>query len=243
MAAMLYAALGGKPHLGGIDCGSCHRSGRKVNLEQSTRMVASQEVLCGGCHRDAVRLSHPSGFMPKAQLPAEYPLDWKGDLTCSSCHRVHGTEPGLLRGAKRGKEMCLSCHNTEFFNSMKDEGRSIQQSGHSNATVALINIELDPFSLQCLGCHGSQVGANGVSVGRNGILRHASGSANHPIGRLYRKAFQSGGFHPENKLSKKIVLPDGKVGCVSCHQAYKKDHGQLVIPNRGSALCFQCHNL
>ena len=242
-ALMLYAALGGKPHLSGIDCGTCHRSGQEVRPEQASKLVASQEALCAGCHPDSVRVSHPSGFAPKAALPAEYPLDWKGDLTCSSCHQVHGTGHGLPRGGKRGKEMCLSCHHPGFFTNMKDAGGSIEQSGHLHPGIALGNIELDPYSLQCLGCHGGQAGSEGVSVGRNGIVRHASGSANHPIGRSYRKAFQSGGFHPENTLSKKILLPDGKVSCVSCHQAYKKDHGKLVLSNRGSALCFQCHNL
>ena len=243
LGTMLYAAIGGKPHLSGIDCGSCHLAGKEVRPEQASKLVASQELLCGRCHPDAVRASHPSGFAAKPGMPAQYPPDWKGDLTCSTCHLVHGTEPGLLRGGKRGKEMCLACHDAVFFNNMKDRGGSIEQSGHSNAVVALANAGLDPYSLQCLGCHGNQADANGVSVGRNGLLRHASGAANHPIGMRYRESLKSGGFHQENRLSKKIFLPDGKIGCLSCHQAYKKEHGKLVIPNAGSALCFECHDL
>lgn len=243
VVAVLYAAFGGKPHLSGIDCGGCHLSGKEVRPEQASKLVASQEALCGTCHPDAIRISHPSGFAPKAALPAEYPPDWKSDLTCSTCHRVHGTGPGLLRGAKRGKEMCLACHDAAFFNSMKDQGGSIEQSGHLHPGIALGNIELDAYSLHCMGCHGGQAGPEAVSVGRNGLLRHASGSANHPIGKRYRESSKSGGFHPEGRLSKKILLPDGKISCVSCHQAYKKDHGKLVMSNRGSALCLECHNL
>lgn len=241
--AVVYAAIGGKPHLSGIDCDTCHLSGKEVRPEQASKLVASQEALCGRCHPDALRLSHPSGFVPKAALPGEYPPDWKGDLTCSTCHRIHGTEPGLPRGGKRGKKMCLACHDVIFFNNMKDQGGSIEQSGHLTAGIKLGNVELDPYSLQCMGCHGGQADAAGVSVGRDGILRHASGSANHPIGKRYRESLKSGGFHPENRLSKKILLPDGKISCVSCHQAYRKEHGKLVISNRGSALCFECHDL
>lgn len=242
MATVLYAAIGGKSHLGGIDCGTCHRSGQEVNPEQASKLVAPQDALCGGCHANAVRVSHPIGFMPKAELPAAYPPDWKGDLTCSTCHRVHGSERGLLRGAKRGKEMCLACHDAVFFNSMKDGGGSIEQSGHSNAVVAPATAELDPYSMQCLGCHDSKASADGAGAGRNVILCRGSGAPNHPIGRPYRRAFQSGGYRPENGLSKKILLPDGKVSCVSCHEGYKKDHGKLVMSNRGSALCFECHD-
>lgn len=242
-AALLYAALGARPHLSGIDCGGCHLAGKEVKPEQASQLLASQEALCGKCHPNAVRVSHPSGFVPARSLPPGYPPDWKGDLTCSTCHLVHASEHGLLRGDKRGRQMCLSCHDAAFFEKMKDRGASIEQSGHLHPGIALTNIQLDPYSLQCMGCHGGQTDAIGVSIGRDGILRHASGEANHPIGKRYRESAKSGGFHAESRLSKKIPLPDGKISCVSCHQAYRKDHGKLVMSNKGSALCFQCHDI
>lgn len=243
VVSALFAALGGKPHLEGVPCNSCHLAGQNVTPDQASKLVAAQEALCGRCHPDSVRVSHPSGFMPKVALPVEYPADWKGDLTCSTCHEVHGKVHGLLRGAKRGREMCLSCHNAAFFLGMKDGGMSIEQSGHLNTSAVLGSLELDAPSLQCLGCHSNRGDAQAVSMGRNGVMRHSSGSANHPIGKRYRDSVRSGSFHPESRLSKKILLPDGKLSCVSCHQAYKKEHGKLVMSNRGSALCFECHNI
>jgi len=207
---------------------------------QASKVVASQEKLCGTCHPRSVQVSHPSGFAPKRRPPAEYPLDWKGDLTCSTCHLPHGTEPGLLRGAKRGRELCLSCHGAAFFRDMKDQGMSMELSGHLNPGVELRNIELDPYSLQCLQCHETKGNPSAVRVDRRGILRHASGSANHPIGRSYRAAERFGGYRTEIMLSKRIFLPDGKISCVSCHQGYSKDHGKLVITRD---LCMECHNL
>ena len=181
-------------------------------------MLSTQEVLCAGCHPKSVRISHPSGIVPKFKLPAEYPPDWKGDMTCSTCHRVHGTAPGLLRSAGRGRALCLACHDTAFFTKMKDQGTSLELSGHLSAGLELSSaFELDPYSLQCMGCHGTYDNPKAARVDRNGILRHNSGSANHPIGRSYAAAVRYGGYRPENLLSRAVWLPDGKVGCVSCH--------------------------
>ncbi len=240
----VFADLGGKPHLSEMRCGKCHLTNAPMVPAQARKLVASQEIICGSCHAKALQMSHPSGFVPQGKLPADYPADWKGDLTCSTCHEVHGTRAGLLRGDKRGQAMCLSCHDRAFFDHMKDTGNSLQQAGHLGAAIAPGNrIEIDPISLQCMGCHDSQSDAGGVRVDRSGVMRHISGAANHPIGIPYPVFVRSGEFHPRNMLPKQILLPDGKLGCVSCHQVYNKQHGRLVMSNEGSALCLQCHNL
>lgn len=241
----IFAGLKENPHLADTLCSNCHLAGKQVDPAQAHKLVASQELLCGVCHASVKRMSHPSGFAPRGKLAAEYPLDWKGDMTCSTCHEVHGTKPGLLRGDKRGKDLCLSCHDSGFFDTMKDAGISLQQTGHlsSNDLINKGVAVIDRYSLQCIGCHDSRSDARGVNVGRNGILRHASGAANHPIGITYPAFAPNGEFRPKNMLSKFILLPDGKLSCVSCHQVYKKDHGQLVVVNERSSLCVQCHNL
>jgi len=244
MAASLCAAASSRSaHPGGADCGACHIAGRDVDPAQASKLVAAQELLCVRCHEHAREVSHPTGFAPTRSLPPEYPLDWKGDLTCSTCHLPHGEETGLLRGKKRAKEFCLACHDQAFFSRMKDAGSSLVISGHMDNGRGHGSIDIDAHSLHCLGCHaGSYAGGGSVSVSRNGILRHSSGSAPHPIGRSYRDASRRGGFHSEYELAqKKIMLSDGKISCVSCHEAYKKDHGRLVVSLERSALCLSCH--
>ncbi len=244
VGALLYADTERRPHLSAAACGSCHLAASEVKADQASKLVSAQEVLCARCHPKSVRVSHPSGFVPKVKLPPEYPTDWKGDLTCSTCHLVHGRTPGLQRGAVRGRGLCLACHDAAFFAKMKDEGDSIALSGHLDAGIELNSaIELDSYSLQCMGCHGTYGNRRGGLVDRNGIVRHNSGSANHPIGRSYAKAVAYGGYRPESQLSKSVWLPDGKISCVSCHQGYSKDHGKLVTAMSGSALCFECHAL
>lgn len=240
----LAAVSGRNMHLSGTECGACHLGGSDVAPTDGSKLVGSQEALCVRCHQAAVKVSHPSGFAPNRALPAEYPLDWKGDLTCSTCHVTHGEGRGLLRGNKRGKEFCMACHDQAFFSSMKDSGTSLVISGHLYTGRGRGTIDIDAHSLHCLGCHtsGSYAGGGTVSVGQNGVLRHSSGSAPHPIGRNYREASRNGDFHPESQLAQKnIMLSDGKVSCVSCHEAYKKEHGKLVMTLDRSALCLACH--
>jgi predicted CXXCH cytochrome family protein len=213
-----------------------------VDTTQATKLLASQEQLCVKCHQAAVKVSHPSGFVPRRTLPVEFPLDWKGDMTCSTCHITHGTAPGLLRGDKRGKAFCLSCHEPVFFSGMKDSGTSVVSSGHMARGRA--SFDIDAHSLQCLGCHtsGSYAGGGVVSVGSNGVLRHGSGASAHPIGMLYSRVSRNADYQPESVLAQKnIVLSEGKVSCVSCHEVYKKEHGKLIITMDRSALCFACH--
>ncbi len=236
-------AVGGKGvHPAKTECRDCHLSGAETSPENATKLVFAQEQLCATCHQRAVKMSHPSGFAPNRTLPPEFPLDWKGDLTCSTCHITHGSDPGMLRGSKRGKDLCMACHDKAFFARMKDSGTSLSAAGHLKLERS--SIDIDAYSLHCMGCHtaGGYAGGGAVSVSKNGVLRHSSGAAPHPIGRSYREANKNGDFHPEAELSKKnIQLSEGKIGCVSCHEAYKKEHGKLVVPMDRSALCLACH--
>jgi len=237
------ADLGGKQHMADISCGKCHLLDPTASPEQARKLVAAQEVLCRGCHANALQMSHPSGFVPSMKLPAEYPADWKGTLTCSTCHAIHSTAPGRLRGNKRGAALCLSCHEPGFFEQMKDRGNSLRQTGHLGM-AGTPGSQVDAQSLQCIGCHENRTDALGVRIGGNNIVYHSSGAANHPIGVRYpANPGRNVNLRSRSMLPKVILLPDGKTGCVSCHQVYKKEHGKLVMPNENSALCLQCHTL
>lgn len=240
----LYAAISsdGPRHLDASNCATCHLAGNRVTAENASTLVASQEALCAKCHLKAIQVSHPSGFAPKSKPPAAYPLDWKGDLTCSTCHDIHGSEPGIIRGAQRGKELCLSCHDANFFEKMLDKGVSTLAGhlGNGSFNVTL----LDAYTAECMGCHDNNVNEKiSTAVDKNGVVRHAGGSNIHPIGANYKKSATYGGYRPMQMLSKKILLPNGNLSCVSCHEGYAKEHGKLVISAAGSKLCYECHDL
>jgi predicted CXXCH cytochrome family protein len=239
----IMAAQQGGVHPANMPCEGCHLAGSPVKPEQAHLLIANQEKLCATCHKNLAQVSHPSGFAPRGKLHPDYPADWKGDLTCSTCHEVHGNTPGIMRGKRRGRELCLACHDAQFFARMRDQGNSMTASGHLDVSNATADPRLDPFSRQCMACHGAKGDNDAPSVDRNMIVRHGATSLNHPIGANYAKAMKFGGYRKVSQISKKIMLPGGLVSCVSCHEGYSKIHGKLVIPRAKSALCYECHDL
>ncbi len=227
-------------------CETCHLAGKLVSPEQAHLLVASQEKLCGRCHQTLRQVSHPSGFVPRNKLPVEYPADWKGDLTCSTCHDVHGKTRGFMRGTKMGREFCLGCHDAKFFVRMRDQGASMMETGHLDARTSVPGARLDAYSRQCMECHGGS-GDNRdthtTRVDQNMVVRHGASSLNHPVGASYADAVKFGGYRAASKLSQKVMLPGGLVSCVSCHEGFSANHGRLVITDKNSALCMECHDL
>jgi len=242
-ATWIMAAQRGNFHPAEMACEACHLTGSSVKPEQAHLLIASQEKLCASCHQNTNQVSHPSGFAPRSKLHADYPVDWKGDLTCSTCHEVHGKTPGIVRGNRRGRELCLSCHDAQFFVRMRDQGNSMMASGHLDAGSGMADARLDAYSRQCMACHGAKGDSDATSVDRNMVVRHGATSLNHPIGANYAKAMKFGGYRQVSQISKKILLPGGVVSCVSCHEGYSKTHGKLVISKAKSTLCYECHDL
>ena len=146
-----------------VACEQCHLSATFEDGE-ARKLVASEERLCGACHQAALEVSHPSGFRPRRELPAELPVDWKGDLTCSTCHAVHSEREGRRRVAENGKSFCLKCHQPDFFASMRDGGVSLLHSGHLDADDSFDRSRLDPYSVQCMGCHDREAGGDAPGV-------------------------------------------------------------------------------
>ncbi len=218
-------------------CSLCHLTssgGKRI-------FVKEIDFLCKDCHRD-LGLSHPSGMKPSMPLPAQFPLDWAGRMTCATCHDVHGNSEALLRGQERGRVFCYACHKGEM------EGHAgSDQPAHSRSAGEAYGFEvidkgnlIDRLSMECLSCHDSSLASSAnVRVG-SGIWNHGSGNA-HPIGVNYMKAYQKGGLRNPWSINPSIRLFDGKIGCGTCHNLYSKEKFYLVISNRDSALCFACH--
>lgn len=228
-------------HPKSLSCNNCHLAQGKITQANAKTLVATQEELCKICHKNALTASHPSGLKPNHKLPKEFPIDGKGDLTCSTCHDIHNGERGYLRIKKYGKFLCLSCHQQDFFSKMKDGGHSLILSGHLNAGKSLTG-NIDNFSVQCVACHENLPNVLNVRIASN-VIRHSTNQASHPIGMLYKTSILYGGYREISDLPKQILLPDGRMSCISCHQGYSNQHGKLVVNNKGSKLCFSCHNM
>ncbi|VAX10252.1 hypothetical protein MNBD_GAMMA26-2606 [hydrothermal vent metagenome] len=231
-------------HLKALACQDCHLAGDSATPQNAHQLVATQEQLCGRCHDKILLVSHPSGFRPNRTIPAEYPLDSRGYITCSTCHLAHGNGRLLMRNDTHGRELCLSCHDMAFFERMVDGGLLVQNRGHmGHQEMVSEELMLDSYTANCTSCHSRT-----VRIGRIGpsqishLLAHGPTTMPHPIGFIY-VGDQSLRHRPRSELDKRLILPDGRLSCVTCHRVYDDGHGSLVMSNEGSALCFQCHDI
>ncbi|HLB80279.1 MAG TPA: cytochrome c3 family protein [Dongiaceae bacterium] len=193
---------------------------------------------CGGCHAGAAEASHPTGIVPTRPLPSAFPLGAGGDIVCTTCHDLDAVKPGLLRAADR-QSLCLSCHVAAFFAGLPDPVRVLMFAGHLDARGGS-SAGIDAYSLRCMSCHDDQAaGDTRVAAAAGATL--AAESDNHPVGVKYDEAARFGGYVPTAEAAAEVFLPDGRIGCVSCHVPYARAHGQP--PQTRSGLCFACHAL
>lgn len=227
----------------GIPCADCHLAGVMTTPANAAEMPASQERLCGRCHRGAVEAAHPTGFTPARPVPAGFPLDERGRMTCTTCHTGHLGASGSLRTAQTGEAFCLSCHGRGMFDAMPDQGLSLFRSAHLDARAAPFSHSLDRYSLACALCHEEEVSFPGDHQISSLDPVNASRSANHPVGMDYARASRGKGYRSPATLDPDILLVDGKVSCLSCHRAYTRQHGALVAAGDDRTFCMSCHDM
>jgi predicted CXXCH cytochrome family protein len=250
-AAVLYSSQWTSYHDFGSQCLDCHISKPSSESDPVT-FSKNINLMCASCHKSEQELSHPVGMKPSMKVPQSMPLDWKGELTCLTCHTVHKQGFGgfHLRTTATGEGFCVMCHGD-----MDEELHKVSVgSAHIGETSTQSSVGwedpyegLDKLSIKCLACHDA-VTANDSLVENLSIRReifHNSNSigVSHPIGVSYfetRRKYR-GAYRPVEKLPKEIKLFDGIVGCATCHNPYSKRHDELVMSNEGSALCLGCH--
>lgn len=251
LGALIAGALLPKTSLppvsgGPPDCGRCHASETRGFV--SAALVEDEPALCISCHLGIWRsTSHPIGMVPTEVLPREFPVDGAGRVGCRTCHHVHadqdGKQHGGLRSEALGSAFCLNCHELSFFDQMVDGGSSLLPFGHVS-TGAMDELgEVDILSAGCLACHDG--GVSPVSWVNSAAIHTAPGTpaSSHPVGVDYATSASFGGYRDAFLLPSEMLLPNGKVSCVSCHAVYVADHGAPVVSMSESRLCFSCHDL
>ena len=201
---------------------------------------------CSTCHPFSDARSHVTGVRPTFALTAAYPLNEKGELTCSTCHDVMARpDEGStsVRGGLQGATFCRSCHAARAEDGSRLAHAVRTGAAHTARPVQNRAPRTRPASLDCEACHDGIIGEDGHWTAQQRI---ASGGRDlgHPVGVDYSGAqTRSTTLTGAPMLDPAIALEDGTVGCTSCHDALSKIPKQLVIDNRGSALCLACHRL
>jgi predicted CXXCH cytochrome family protein len=239
------------PHTKEGECVRCHLN--VPDPKKNEKMIFTKDIdnLCEDCHQLSPGATPPTGMMPSMEIPKDFYLDWMGRMTCATCHEIHQEKevdsyPYLLRRPVAGRDFCISCHRElsggkEFF-----EHKLVIGVAHLEPKyyISDTSVPIDSISLKCLGCHDGTIGklAESTIVGQGEWQHGRSIGLSHPIGVDYRLAANLNRElrAPEN-LNPAIKLFEGKVGCGSCHNTFSKHPNFLVMDNRGSALCLECH--
>lgn len=120
-------------------CLNCHKikppmeagfSGKHV-IPNMLSFNKNETEMCSDCHEDS---SHIVGITPDYKVPADLPLDKNNQITCITCHYVHGqlasdkpmastsfmdhifnrdrlNKSYILRRNNAEGDMCLACHS------------------------------------------------------------------------------------------------------------------------------------
>ena len=175
-----------------------------------------------------------------------------GSLACLASAEIEGSKHDFRAQREGEADLCLPCHTAHettapaaipLWNPSADPQQRYALYGGQAGT-------LDRGSLMCLSCHDGSTANDTIGgvqwtetraqkiVGKGHDL-----SQDHPVGVDYpgnRK-----GYRPKEQVESDgaILLPAGKVGCTSCHDAHSplNDRYMLVKPNDRSRLCLSCH--
>lgn len=241
---LAYTQMVGPHRFSDAQCPDCH-----VDSDRNPKkLTATITKLCKGCHSKTVRTSsHPVDIVPEfMQIPADLPLT-DGKITCNTCHNVHADAKlafgyksfFLRRPTVDFRFFCLSCHKENLTAPGHRELTSVAHLG-SKYRITDPSEPLDALSLACLACHDSS-SAKGVNVEfGTGVWKHIE--SDHPVGVHYMESrMKTGKLRAVPELDKRIKFFKGRIGCGTCHDAYSKIPGKLVMDNNGSRLCIACH--
>ena len=106
-------------------------------------------------------------------------------------------------------------------------------------------VEIDEVTFECISCHDGMSAPYHDSRFKSdaqSVASIATVKGGHPIGVHYgAAAYTRNDLKPMDELNENIVLVDGRVGCLSCHNPLNPEKNHLVMSTEGSALCLNCH--
>lgn len=161
-----------------------------------------------------------------------------------------GSKHDFTQSGDQPIDLCTPCH-TPHLPAMKSV-QGAESAGRIRPYQAY-GVELDPASLLCLSCHDGVTASDVFTSAHATQFSNQLGSSNlgsqtlsgHPIGVKFPTADPT--YRPINAVTAdgRIMLPDERVQCISCHDPHNtgRHKGMLVRSNSGSRLCLACHRL
>ena len=211
------------------------------------------KVSCRSCHAFPPGRSHPVGV--PVPMGTTLPLAEGGLLDCTTCHDVQAgrrghsakdREEGGYRLRLPRAELCISCHRLARSRGRMIHGLAVGRA-HSTGSAGAGSGSggLDAESRRCLACHDGSLSAPAPVKGPGLFAsRRNSPFSAHPVGVPYATGpagIRRSRLRAVDSLPREIHLPEGKVGCTSCHSVYSRKKNLLVLDTAGSWLCLSCH--
>lgn len=134
----------------------------------------------------------------------------------------------------------------------------------NETNLAKVQIPANSRSSTCIECHsGNHSSAITLKHANARMSFSGHGSSNHPVGMNYEQYARSNprSFVPTHKLDPRIILEEGQVTCVSCHQTklnldqsitLNEQNSQfetcgaskeLTTSSNQTGLCMSCHSI
>jgi len=177
---------------------------------------------CLSCHKmafpshrhDVVRPKHieGKGYRGPLESPPGWPLDGQGKLICLTCHDCRSGNCILRQSSEH---ICRSCHDC------------------SQGMACLVKVahlgnkkDIEVHVNDCKMCH------DGIKA------KQASGPDMHPVDIVYIPKNQK--YKQIKEEDREVVLKDGKITCLSCHDPYKNEKVRWSRENEKKT-CRVCH--
>ena len=177
-------------------------------------------------------------------------LGGDSDMTCQSCHQIHGAVNGELLPLDHIEgEFCASCHEHEATT----DAREARRKGVHPVNIDLEEaVELDGVEVKrvnCITCHSVHNGRE-----ESALLTRSTADIETLCSSCHQRhdAFdeveaKQKGVHAVNMELKEAVTIDGEevtqMGCLTCHSVHKgkADTPSLRLDHRNGELCSRCH--
>jgi len=236
--ADMSASLSNTPHeirlesesstLSSVTCYDCH-NGWQEHIEDPTQdnidrpselLPLAQGEVCGRCH-----------LTPHQSAMVSTDPHFKADLSCSSCHSIHGNENEFL--VKEDLDnFCVSCHSSTAMEFQRRSAHPVE-SGNIRCVdchdlSSINNAEFDiGFDWRCQSCHEENAGP---------FLYE------HPV--VYSHLVEGGScmecHEPHGSVNDRLLKQTSRVLCFQCHNVppgHIANHSGLGSKHE----CVQCH--
>ncbi|MCA9493564.1 MAG: hypothetical protein KC621_26715 [Myxococcales bacterium] len=250
---------------------------RTTLVAADTDPAGEHGASCAQCHDGLVldgrevwdprREHHPVDVVPEGDVPAFFPLDEQGRLTCRTCHSPHGVvdEAGdeaapLVRHAsatspftrleRDSDALCTACHGTDVHDADPASDRAPTGGGHPSGAALIAALQKRGASVDqigrasCLSCHA-------VHGAASKPLMRSTDEASVCVG-CHADQRQEGRNHPLGHVPGRDLAraaaggvvrlsADGGVGCTSCHDLTSPRTSLLRWVGAGKPVCLECH--